>query len=384
MTQDYQSRFAQKMTEEQKQIFADKVFEAKKNDPSITWHAALNAGRAAFPDIVTIPVQVINPSSYPWLMRELKNRCAQTGHDIFAKIQPANNKPVENKPAEIIAEPALPTIPKRKSNFVKKLFTPEEKLLFAKFCYQERKANPKLTWNEIFKQVNARMPEGRTIGSTHNGIAQIAWLPPLLEKLKVEDYLAEINKDKIVEPAADIPPASPEVVEKEIVREDAVKENPAPDTGMQSLESALIHAIVSTVKPIVLNIINSPQFSNSLIAAFRDMQPMRTEPSHPIVTEALKPVQKDAKPRVLIVGLLNQQAQEIQKEWSEIYDLRIYDSDVTSEKIRSILPHCDKAILMTKFVSHRAQDAMRGCSGFTYCNGGVSALKELLNRRNGH
>lgn len=346
MTQDFKARFAQKLTDEEKKLFAEKVFEARRNNPKMSWPIAFDAGRAMFPGRETLPLQIEHPSSYPWLMRELETLCEQTGHDVLGR-----------------------------SNAL----TSDQKKLFAKCCHEIRIAQPQLSWPKTFALVNQQMPDDARIGKSFMYPRQIKWLNKLLDELAANDSSKANNPvpDKIANP-------------DEIIAEEPlppVQEKPEPPTivetpsaGMQSLETALIQAIVSTVKPIVLNIINSPQFANTLIAAFREYAPAPMGSSHPIIAETLKPSSaKMNKPRVLIVGLLGQQAQEIQKEWSQVYDLRIYDSDVTSDKIRSILPHCDKAILMTKFASHRAQDAMRGCNGFTYCNGGVSALKELLN-----
>jgi hypothetical protein len=40
--------------------------------------------------------------------------------------------------------------------------------------------------------------------------------------------------------------------------------------------------------------------------------------------------------------------------------------------------HCDRVILMTKFVSHQVQNVVRGHPGFMYVNGGLSELSDKL------
>jgi len=84
------------------------------------------------------------------------------------------------------------------------------------------------------------------------------------------------------------------------------------------------------------------------------------------------------KPKVLIVGLLPDQGHEIQREFGRHFDFKIFDSNVTADKIKANMPNSDHAILMTKFVSHPTQAAMRGHPGFIFCNGTVAALKDQL------
>lgn len=90
-----------------------------------------------------------------------------------------------------------------------------------------------------------------------------------------------------------------------------------------------------------------------------------------------KPDKKHLK-KILIVGLLPEQQNEISKEFKGIYDLR-YVKDESIHQIKSIASNCDEIILMTKFIGHRHQDAAKS-SGviYSYCNGAVSELKEIL------
>jgi hypothetical protein len=358
------------LNDDEKLIFATAVFNAKKNNPDISWKIALDAGRQTLPEHRQIGEKICVPSSLPWLERMLKEICAQTGHDFF------------------------------KNGATKVFLKPEERELFAKACHQIRKEQPKLKWPLVFEQANEVLPVNRRIGRSFNSTSQISWLEKRLNKLAEEEtaatqsvgagFKAALTDDKIEAPV--IPAQGQEVFTPEQPEPERVDLEPEwaglkpaptpPDISTLSLETALINAIVSTIKPIVLSIIQSPQFAIGLQQAFRDIAPIPAGSisSHPVIAKAIEQNTATRK-KVMIVGLQPIQAQEIQNEWGKVYELRMFDSNVTSEKIKSNLPACERAIIMTKFISHSTMDVMRGHAGFTYCNGGVTALKEILNRR---
>ena len=87
---------------------------------------------------------------------------------------------------------------------------------------------------------------------------------------------------------------------------------------------------------------------------------------------------------VTVVGLLPVQANRVQADFGDKVDLKFIRSDTTAQKIAATAESSDYVILMTKFISHEIQSALRKHDGLNYCNGGVSSvgvkLDELLGR----
>lgn len=121
----------------------------------------------------------------------------------------------------------------------------------------------------------------------------------------------------------------------------------------------------------------------------RQFEPIIETITNKIIGTVLQALPKDHKlqqpkhakkhlKKILIVGLLPQQQNEISKDFKEIYDLK-FVKDESIQQIKSIAVNCDEIILMTKFISHRHQDAAKS-SGviYSHCNGGVSELKDML------
>jgi len=358
-----------RLADEEKEMAGKAIYEAKRNNPEMTWTAAMDVGRQLLPEGRKIPNSIVNPSSYPWLKRMLIKLSKENDWDVFKVV---------------------------KSGTAKLTFEQQEN--FAAACYKLHKENNKWSWKKVFTEVGKTMPG---IGSSYVSPTQMDWLQSLLDQYAAEDQtklmeeqvnklLAEKNKEETIKKAEPViiniePVAQPEPEKTEECRpaQDSEILPIAPPDGMMTLETALINAIVGTVTPMIMNILKSPEFSDALRTAF--VAPMLTAgtETNPVTCLAPRPP-KEARPKILIVGLLPQQGQEIHQLYGKRYDLRIFDSNVTSEKIRSLMPNMDRAIVMTKFISHRVQDVLRGHAGFCHCNGSVAALKELLNTRDAH
>jgi hypothetical protein len=80
---------------------------------------------------------------------------------------------------------------------------------------------------------------------------------------------------------------------------------------------------------------------------------------------------------VTIVGLRGVQADKIKSIYGNQLDLRFADVDESPRQIKATAESSDYVVLMTKFVSHRVQDALAD-HDLTYCNGGVSSVKLKL------
>jgi len=89
----------------------------------------------------------------------------------------------------------------------------------------------------------------------------------------------------------------------------------------------------------------------------------------------------DTRKKVIVVGLLPVQTNEVQKEFGAFYDLRFFHSNTPVPQIRESMKKVDFAVMMTNFVSHSTQTAMRSHPGFIYCNGNSTALKMKLREK---
>jgi hypothetical protein len=85
---------------------------------------------------------------------------------------------------------------------------------------------------------------------------------------------------------------------------------------------------------------------------------------------------RESRPGVLVVGLLNQQAQTIIQQFPQL-EITCLTSE---EACKRDALRRSFTILMTKFISHSVQDKYRKAENLTLCNGGVSELASLLKR----
>jgi hypothetical protein len=85
------------------------------------------------------------------------------------------------------------------------------------------------------------------------------------------------------------------------------------------------------------------------------------------------------KPRVLIVGLLNQQEQDMMKAMGELLALDFVKTEHPNKALEDKARHADLVVLMTKFISHSHTEAVKKFNEHVvFRNGGVSELKRWL------
>jgi hypothetical protein len=82
-------------------------------------------------------------------------------------------------------------------------------------------------------------------------------------------------------------------------------------------------------------------------------------------------------PKITIVGLLPVQANTIKSLYGDRLDLQFIVAEASPAKMQLTAESSDQVILMTKFIPHEAQTALRKLD-LVYCNGGVSSLKLKL------
>lgn len=98
----------------------------------------------------------------------------------------------------------------------------------------------------------------------------------------------------------------------------------------------------------------------------------------PAVAKA--PVPQAKRKTVVIISLLPGQQAEIEREFKECFNLRMFTADQTaSRSFEGSVKGCDYAIVMTKFVSHKAEDVLKAAGvQITRVTGGMTMLRNKL------
>ena len=84
------------------------------------------------------------------------------------------------------------------------------------------------------------------------------------------------------------------------------------------------------------------------------------------------------KPTVTVVGLLPGQAARVEADYGDRIDLRFVVVDTAIQKVKATAESSDQVILMTKFIPHDVQTALRKHGGLNFCNGGISSVGRKL------
>lgn len=83
-------------------------------------------------------------------------------------------------------------------------------------------------------------------------------------------------------------------------------------------------------------------------------------------------------PSVAVIGLLPAQANRVESKFGDRLDLCFIDGNKSTPRVEATAASSDYVIVMTRFVSHETQTAVRGHGGLIFCNGAESALKNQL------
>jgi hypothetical protein len=316
------------LTDKDKEKFAEIVYGLRKG--GATWTRCMKEANAFMPEGHKIADSVINPSSVPWLQRAL------------AKLEEADKSKVviDHRGTLPKAEDRAPEVKERKQSKqhgAKLFLSDEDKQFFAEITYQLRKVNPGWGWQKILNEANSEMPAHKQRANMPPTPSPIPWLLPLLD---------EIGR------------RPPEVREPEPVKlPEIVAPVQAPIMDMQAMMMAAFEKVVReqlAAGGMSMPAVNTPQ-------------PEKEE--------------KPQKKKVIVVGLLPVQTNDIQKRFGHIFDFKFIGSNVPNQQIRESIKHGDIGILMTRFVSHPTQAAMRDHLGFTFCNGNSTALENLLQEK---
>lgn len=290
------------------------------------------------PEGCRIADSIINPSSVPWLQRAL------------VKLEAADlNRAVIDHRKTLPKVEDTPEIEQKRSYKTSnnKLFlSDEDKEHFAELVYQFRLHHSGWGWQRILNEANKEMPAHKQRHKMPPTPSQIPWLPPLLDKIGSR---LPVSYTPEPEPIVAAPPPVA-----------------APAAG---LEDAMITMMANMFKQMMPQVMNNPETQQKLQQAM--LSPTGSAPAHV--------EQRPQRRKVVVVGLLPIQTQETQRDFGRVFDFKfISSSNTPSQQIRDAAKNADIAIIMTQFVSHSTQAALRAHPGFTYCNGNSTALKHLL------
>lgn len=322
-----------KLTEEDRRNYAQSVYDQNKTDPNKSWVQILIDANSVLPKEKHLKLHSLRQSG--WLQEYVAD-CEKADK---AKTSTAPRPAINGRQHLQTSMETHAEKPKHKKVKSKVFLEHEEKLIFATQVYLLQKQFPGIEWKYVLKKANEYLPEDRRVGAFQSAKA-IGWLEKY--KAMAEKQLAEeAAKPVIAEPVS--APVAP------------VAQNPS-----------LVDILAKMFEPMVAEALQKAAMNAGIVPSAAPVAP---------APEVLK-----GKEKVLIVGVQPNQGQEIQKEFGRHFDFKIFDSNVTAEKIKANIAFTDHAILMTRFVSHSTQSAMRGHPGFIFCNGTVVALKDQLAR----
>lgn len=99
--------------------------------------------------------------------------------------------------------------------------------------------------------------------------------------------------------------------------------------------------------------------------------PTKVEPTSP---------PKPALPKICIAGIWAVQQQMIQKEFGDVFDLRMFDADqATSASFAKTLESCDRVLLLTNFINHTIENKVKQSKAqYSHVRGGMTMLRDRL------
>lgn len=226
----------------------------------------------------------------------------------------------------------------------------------------------------IRKAIEYTMPAHR-----QREIASLAQVPWIVDEWKVVDELERAAEREAGEQAAEAKRAAEELRRAtEAARAEAEKAR-AIDPASLPLET-LIGALGTRIAGMLLRSIGE-QLQESIMQRITEALGNVTLPSPGVLPEGatrMHAAPRDRKPRVLIVGLVRQQEDDVRRALGELFRfdyVRVEHADNLEEKARG----ADLVVLMTKFISHKHQDIVRRVNEhIVYRNGGVTELKRWL------
>jgi len=230
-------------------------------------------------------------------------------------------------------------------------WTNDEKRTIAVQAVAYIKNHPGASLLEALRKAQSSMPQGR---QRHvQAVTCFPWFKPMVGELleqKKEEIKTEI---RIVDKVTMIP-----IRLLDVPTEELTNELIARLTKNQYFHQWTLNLIAHLTQA----------FKQELPAIVRTIRHEKGKP---------KDVQTEVK-RVLIVGLLGDQENEVREKFDKIFKLAFFKTG-EMKTLRLQAQHADKAILMTKFISHPTQDLVKAINATTtLCHGGMTDLAAIL------
>lgn len=153
--------------------------------------------------------------------------------------------------------------------------------------------------------------------------------------------------------------------------------------GLFRSVSADLAELVDTVA-LLKDAINSVKEQNVLI--FKAVEALRLAQATPAAprtfVKAADPVEvkPPPKPKVCIVGVLGAQQTMISKEFDQIFDLKMFETDeAKGPSLAAAVQGSERTLLMANFISHKTEDLVRAAGGkYEVVRGGMTTLRDRL------
>jgi len=186
-----------------------------------------------------------------------------------------------------------------------------------------------------------------------NTLTAIPWYKPALDKQVEEHKKAVITEHvKIVEEIISIPMQLSEVKTDDLIAELLKRIFTAGGSGIVGL------------------------ISNSMVQALREELPAAITRLQKQTKVATQTRQK----KILILGLLPEQTNEIQKALGSAFDFTFW-KDANPDSLKQTAPHQDKIYIMKRFIGHTHQELLNSVGAtYTIVPGSTSELLHVLEK----
>lgn len=189
--------------------------------------------------------------------------------------------------------------------------------------------NPPYTpWSAALQQLNSKAPEGRRLGRGTIYTKSLRWLKELQSYPK-DLY---INQDKL--------------------NNNKIEEYKEPEKITQTNLDKFLEEFSTKVSDQLFE-----RIKEKLETKLKEYEASYTNPA--LFNKINKPKEKEFKRKILIVGLLPIQQQEVTKSYGEIFKLRYHESDENVRRLKDRVEWSDSIILNCTKISHSSQDMVK-------------------------
>ncbi len=220
-------------------------------------------------------------------------------------------------------------------------WTPQESETLHKEMVRLLRANPLLRKEQVLTQAQQVLPDGRRRKMGNSTVYRYRNWVDLARKEAKEQPPTSPTQEPAAAPAA----------------------APAPVDHLRAILDGFLEALADKIVERIE--LRAQDFGGGVQEAY--MLRLKHDPQ-PI------PEQRAERLKVLVVGLLNQQAQTIIRSFPNLEVTCL----TTEEALKRDVLHRSYTILMTKFINHSVQDKYRKAPSLRLCNGGVSELSAML------